>query len=57
MGMMVSEIRTLNIVEHLDDLQYLFTSSYIPRITDEFSPEGRIVQKFTKLLSTFAKTG
>lgn len=51
------EIKNLNIVEHCDDLQYLFTSSSVPRITDEFSDEGQIVSKYTKLLYSFAKNG
>ncbi|KAJ6639749.1 hypothetical protein Bhyg_12496 [Pseudolycoriella hygida] len=52
-----NEIQSLNIVEHCDDLQYLFTSSNIPQITNEFSVEGQIVAKFTKLLYSFAKNG
>lgn len=51
------EIAAKNIVEHTDDLQYLFTSSYIPQITDESSAEGQMVVKYTKLLYSFAKNG
>lgn len=51
------EINALNIVEHLDDLQYLFTSANVPKITDPVSVEGQIVHKFTKLLYSFAKNG
>lgn len=53
----LSEINAKNIIEHCDDLQYLFTSAHIPRITDEFSPEGQTVIKYTKLLHSFAKNG
>lgn len=52
-----TEISTRNVVEHCDDLQYLFTASHIPRITDETSTEGQIVVKYTKLLYSFAKNG
>lgn len=52
-----SEINVKNIVEHCDDLQYLFTASSIPRITDESSSEGQTIIKYTKLLSSFAKNG
>lgn len=52
-----TEINALNIVEHLDDLQYLFTSENIPRILDAASVDGQIVEKFTKLLYSFAKYG
>lgn len=52
-----TEIAKKNIVEHCDDLQYLFTASNIPRIKDESSAEGQIVTRYTKLLYTFAKNG
>ncbi|XP_055295977.1 juvenile hormone esterase-like [Sitodiplosis mosellana] len=51
------EIAKKNIVEHCDDLQYLFTAANIPRIKDESSAEGQIVTKYTKLLYSFAKNG
>lgn len=51
------EIGKKNIVEHCDDLQYLFTAAHIPRIKDETSAEGQVVTKFTKLLYSFAKNG
>lgn len=53
----IPEIKKMNIVEHLDDLQYIFTSTNIPQTTDEFSAEGQIVTKYTHLLSSFAKYG
>lgn len=51
------ELAAKNIVEHGDDLQYLFTSTSIPRIKDESSAEGQIVSKYTRLLYSFAKNG
>lgn len=55
--LLFSEITVKKIVEHCDDLQYLFTASYVPRITDERSLEGQTVIKYTKLLGSFAKNG
>lgn len=52
-----SEIRTKRIVEHCDDLQYLFTSKQFPIILDRTSAEGEIITKYTKLLYNFAKNG
>lgn len=43
-------------IEHTDDLQYIFTSKNTPKHVDG-STEGRIVTKYTKLLSTFAESG
>lgn len=44
-------------VEHLDDLQYFFSSTNIPKIAGADGVEGQIVYKFTKLLHSFAKNG
>lgn len=52
-----SELDAKHIVEHMDDLQYIFTSASIPRIKDENSAEGQVVNKYTKLLYSFAKNG
>ncbi|XP_031624325.1 esterase E4-like [Contarinia nasturtii] len=51
------ELSAKNMIEHCDDLQYLFTAANIPRIKDESSAEGQIVTKYTKLLHSFAKNG
>lgn len=51
------EINAKGIVEHCDDLQYLFTSKGIPKIIDHASAEGQTVEKYTNLLYNFAKNG
>lgn len=51
------EINAKDIVEHCDDLQYLFTSKHIPKIIDYTSAEAQVVDKYTALLYSFAKNG
>lgn len=52
-----TDIKKKQIVEHTDDLQYLFTSKYTPKFTDDSSLEARTVEKYTNLLASFARNG
>lgn len=56
-GNTISEINAKQIVEHCDDLQYIFTSQGVPKINDPTSTEGQVVEKYTALLYNFAKNG
>lgn len=50
------DINKKQIVDHTDDLQYLFTSKSVPQFNIG-SSEARTVEKYTKLLVSFAKNG
>lgn len=54
---LMKSIQTESIVEHCDDLQYLFTSIYWPRIERRDSVEANMVERQTRMLVSFAKNG
>ena len=58
-GQNVDEIKRLgqSIVEHCDDLQYIFTSKSYPRINYLDEKSGKMVESLTSIIAEFAKSG
>lgn len=53
----VKAIHAKNIVQHGDDIQYLFTLKPGEMINDDFSIESKIVRRYSELVYSFAKYG